>query len=70
MEFNIVGKLLINPYKHCFVIIIYLKRYHRELEFTTTLTTYYIPTLYVSVVILVYLKNKLYLKYQIANLVG
>lgn len=70
MEFNIVGKLLINPYKHCFVIIIYLKTYHRELEFNTTLTTYYISTLYVSVIILVYLKNKLYLKYQIASLVG
>lgn len=70
MEFNIAGKLLINPYKHSFVIIIYLKRYHRELVFTTTLTTYYIPTLYVSVIILVYFKNKLYLKYQIARLVG
>lgn len=70
MEFNIVGKLLINPYKHCFIIIIYLKIYHRELEFNTTLTTYYISTLYVSVIILVYLKNKLYLKYQIASLIG
>lgn len=50
MEFNIAGKLLINPHKHGFVIIIYFKRYHRELVFTTTLTTtYYISTLYVSV---------------------
>lgn len=70
MEFNIASKLLINPYKHGFVIIIYLKRYHRELVFTTTLTTYYIPTLYVSVIILAYLKNTLYLKYKIASLVG
>lgn len=62
MEFNIVGKLLINPYKHSFVIIIYLKRYHRELVFTTTLTIYYIPTLYVSAIILTYFKTKLYLK--------
>ena len=57
MEFNIAGKLLINPYKHGFIIIIYLKRYHRELVFTTTLTTYCIYTLYVSAIILVYLKN-------------
>lgn len=63
MEFNIAGKLLINPYKHSFVIIIYLKRYHRELVFTTTLTTYYIPTIYVSAIILAYFKNNRYVKY-------
>lgn len=61
MEFNIAGKLLVNPYKHSFVTIIYLKRYHRELVFTTTLTKYY--TLYVSAIILPYFKNKLYVKY-------
>lgn len=70
MEFNIAGKLLINPYKHSFVIIIYFKKYHRELVFTTTLTTYYIPTLLCFGNNFGLFKNKLYLKYEIASLVG